>query len=269
MTAITTNQLKTYCFNNLYIQSYINGIDSYYYWNKINKTPSVFTRYNDKDYSTDIITYRTNELSYYATESINKRFNINLRSYKVYYCTFEGIKLRYNVNIRLDGNVSLIITSANIEDNYFNKIPFTDQYNLKFEYKGILNEVNYSKFITFELNKYLFAPGLFRDIQLYNYSTKKDAKQLYKRYMLQHRNLLNYDITEVTKWIKRKFNIDISEAMDDIKAINYCKRNGKHSKLVKLIEFPNMEYLTDYEDTDDIEKEFYEVLNTYEGYIFY
>jgi hypothetical protein len=254
----TTNQIKQYAKQNQYIKDYCSEHDVNKYWKLLKRTIVV----KNRNWDTDIITFQSNSRYYYAHKEFKRRFG-DIAKHTHHKVEFEGYFWGYWTTIEIDGTVRINLNDCRIDDDtWFRRLPFIDDWQLNFNYTGKLCEENYHQTVIKEINKYLYAPGKFRDIQLYKNCTKSDVKRYYK-YWMQDKTMQDYDEYEIEKHIRRYYNIDISGVYFQ-DAINWIQKKGKRFKtLVKLCKF-DYSFMWDFDgDIDEAEELFWDEMDQY------
>jgi hypothetical protein len=108
------------------------------------------------------------------------------------------------------------------------------------------------------LPKYLFAEGLFRNIQLYKNLTKQDALKWYKEYMKSQKdNVIDID-KALHNRLKKKINVELQDHLPMGIIINILKTMKRSKKRAKLFKHPSSfmlheMYSNEYDTDDDME----------------
>ena len=222
----------------------------------IKKTPSV--NYNGR--CTDIITYQSNDRYWRAHKEFHNKFG-KIDEYPYYKIEHEGFIWGFHVDIRINGIIKINISSCGLEDRTYNKLLFFDDYNYNFLYNGKLDIDCYKKAVINEIEKRLFAPGLFRTIQSIHGITKKDVPRYYKLYKPDLKK--DYDEEDIIKHIRKYYNIDITNVYFE-SAIRWINKNKtRYKELMVMLRF-DYSFIYDFEgDIDEAEGYFWEEMDNY------
>ena len=140
------------------------------------------------------------------------------------------------------------------ETKYFSKIVRSKETFETFDMKGF-----YSKHI----EPTIFYPeGFFRDIQIEKQASKEQAKELYKRWLRQHKA---HPLQTRSEWYEiqlRKLNIETEYACLSENTLRelYNKYKGKRQPVLTQVVRPSLAYLFDEYDDEE------ELLNAAEDY---
>lgn len=178
-----------------------------------------------------------------------------------------SLEFESRCKMRDDGTWDIEIHSCIDFDKYYVKeFPFIGEDKV-FEYNGILDAEHIIAASKNHIEKYLYPAGKFRGIQLLSNIDKKETRRLYRRYINSMKKGYHIEYEEnkriATAWIKRHFNIDISNVdFDD--GIDSVNRMGKQSKMTVLRRFDYS--FADQIDGDigELEMAFWEEVDTYE-----
>lgn len=260
----TTNQVKQFAANNQYVQMYLQTGCHYQhrYISKIGRNPAINSRY-----SLDFNTNFRNQLYAQAWDEVLNKFpkldeqvffSVNLDGYPY---KFGG---RYNCTI--SGKVRVEISNCGNDNGYFNKLPFIDAYSHTFVYSGVIDKQHIQAAAKVEIEKYLYAAGIFRQIQLLNNCTKERAKHFYRATMEHIKNAPAYEAGATLKVIKKRLNL-YSDILDDDKFINAAKKIGRRDTPTK-VEGYDYSWFNDFDgDCDELETEYYNTLEENTIYI--
>jgi hypothetical protein len=120
------------------------------------------------------------------------------------------------------------------------------------------------------LNTYLFAPGLFRNIQIVRNCNKAEAIQFYKNHVKPRREEANdYEIMQsIVKHINKKLNIKVCGDFTEKTLLHILTTYQRQKTFKKLFNEPSVMELSDlyssmYDTEDNIEKFLNEELNDY------
>lgn len=113
--------------------------------------------------------------------------------------------------------------------------------------------------------KYLFPEGRFRNYQQSMNATKDETKKVYRRTIGYKPEA--YDESDIDKWVKRNYNLDISE-MDTILAPDIVRKFGKQKVIKVVLPFPKNEIYDAMDcidgDIDEYEAAWLEVFSSYD-----
>jgi len=252
----TTNQTRQFCQHNPYWRDYRKAYEGMY----------PFMRY-EKSYKTGMFDANTlwRNMRYVRAQKefeqkfqqensllINGTIPLKIREFSYYGCC----------HMSLDGAWRIQILSINEADAYYRKIPFVNDYEWIFHYNGKIDSASIEKAVRAEMEKYLYAPGLFRDIQVLQLLNKKDTLREYK-YYIQHRKPIAYLDSDIEKFLKKKFNITFEFEVGLQNAIKWANLHGKQDKLVHLCHYDSR-WMLDFDgDVDEVEDEFWETMDGY------
>jgi hypothetical protein len=165
-------------------------------------------------------------------------------------------------DMRINGTWRIQILSIAEGDAYYRKIPFVNNYSWIFTYNGKIDKDSIEKAVRAEMEIYLYAPGLFRDIQVLQLLNKKDTLWEYK-YYIKNRKPMAYLDSDIEKFLKKKLNITFSFEVGIKNAIRWATRYGKQDKLIHLCRY-NSRWMLDFDgDVDEVEGEFWETMDEY------
>lgn len=117
------------------------------------------------------------------------------------------------------------------------------------------------------LSKYLFAPGLFRNIQLIRNLSKTEAIQWYKTWIKAAQKPDQWEAEAqasktLKQRLKKKLNIRLEDSFKDAYLIHLLKINNRHKRTVQLFREPSIfdmaERYSSHYDTEDNMEEFLE-----------
>lgn len=167
--------------------------------------------------------------------------------------------------MKSNGTWYIEISQCREDDKSYIKFPFIGE-NTQFDYNGILDSEHIANASRNHIEKYLYPEGNFRAFQILHLCDKERVKDVY-RYQIQNRKWYETDYSELeqntTAWIKRNFNIDISN-VDFDRGIDCVNRMGKQSKMTVLRRFDYS--FADQLDGDigELEMAYWEDIDTYE-----
>lgn len=253
---MTTNEIKSFAANNQYIQMYLNDYETRgkYIYSKIGKNPLI------DNGRIDLNTSHRNSIYCKALNEFNRKFN-SPNTHKHIKFNFESIDFSGWLNININGSCCFQINAAKYNGESFYKLPFIDDFYANINILGCLSESSVISQAKVYINQFLYSPGFFRDVQICNYWNKERAKDALRRFY--KRPLLSYDDKEVEAWIKRHLNIDLSMTGLSERALNYCKKYGKHNKPSILHFMPDPFDILDGCEDDNIEGTFYDYMSEY------
>jgi hypothetical protein len=252
----TTNQIKTFARSNQYIKQYL-AAGAYYthqLYNKLGRNVSILGRIK-----IDLSTYQKNEMYCRAhKEAFFKFKNIESYMHKHFSVNIDGLNFGGWFHLDISGKAFILLNSCSYGDKTANKLPFINKHSYSFAYNGKINDLSIQTAIINEIEKHLFAPGLFRNIQLCKYYTKEQAKQFYLTAIKQRKEQPEIYCSDSThKSILRHLNI-FTEYIHDEKFFKVAKRLKKQHKPT-AVEMFDLSILDDFEgDIDEAESIVYE-----------
>lgn len=268
MKPLTTNRVKTFAKNNVYIQNYIENRakDSNEIYQKIGKNPTI--RFSN-GYETDYKTNKSNDLYYFAHKEFKNKFKFNPdKTLQFFNVEINGLIWSCNLNFDITGKAKIEIRGCKIDNNrIFTKLPFINEYSLIFSYEGILTTEAAQRTASKKINEYLHPNGFFRQLQYEFWATKERAKELYKQWNEQRKELIGkYDSAATHKAIKRHLNLATEYLTDEV-FFNAAKRISKKDELTYVEKF-DFSIMDNFDgDIDEIEQLFYNEMDFEKIYI--
>jgi hypothetical protein len=257
----TTNQTKQFCQSNQYWTAYNTACERCdYIWSKLHRSIPVHDKWNG-----GLDTLHKNESWWRRQQEFRHKFP-GLEHQIIIHVNIDygEREIRYTVSFNMcdDGSWRANIYSSGTEDGWYSQIPFTGTHSIVFGYKGWLTHEYMEIAVKRELNKYLYADGLFRTLQVTQLWTKDDLKR-HLRYCIANKWDTDVDYKIVEAWVRRNFNIDITH-VDVNEGIRLVNRVGKQKTLMIAHAF-DYSFMWDFDgDVDEIEQVFWEEMEQYE-----
>ena len=267
----TTNQTKQFCVHNPYFSHYrkYNDFDdrdnlvlAERYCRKYKKTAGYVHRlkYGDLEHTT----LNRNMNYFYAWKEFERKFPGLEQRITADYEAEDISCLSWRATFHMNNNgrwYARIISCDQIDGSWYSypNYPFIGE-QTTFEYTGILDKEHMADGIRKYIERFLYAPGRFRDIQLSRHWDKSRTRSWYKYFcnkkMWAETDYLEAEETAV-KWIIKHLNVDVSGVEFDY-GLDWVNKHGKQKHLIKLGMF-------DYSFADFIDGDINEIENAYWG----
>jgi len=177
---------------------------------------------------------------------------------------FNPYVLQFKISIQQDMNGVYLCLETNfkpMEDRWNNYTPYVSRYSHRIrsnsEFKNLDIKQYFERFI---LPKYLFAPGIFRNIQIVKNCNKKEAIKYYKEVLKKVKDTEIYSYKAICRHIKRKLNVQICDDFSEKYLFNLLAEGKRYKTVKKLHKHPSIFELSDQYcsefDTDGHEEEF-------------
>ena len=279
MKPTTTNQVRQFAVSNQYIREYINGdtYDQHPLYRRLGRSFNIHIEYRGRTSVYDCSTQFRNQRSRRAWSDAFSKFGEKFFDRKYSTVMFEYYKFHYRYEVSIDGVVGVSIHNASIGDDSFRVLPFFSDtcepvYEHCFVYKGLISEELISRAVLNEIEKALFAPGKWRDIQISQFKHKASVIRMYKYYLENYKPKYYqaYDEDEMLAWLKRHKNVLDYNSFSGLtldSVVNLFRTHKGLDKPMKIAKY-SFSWIYDFDgDVDEIETEYYNSLEEQTIYV--